>query len=77
MQNRRFSNYHQRSLEDRWLRASILTGPCQVGKTTLLEHLRQEGRHYVTLDDLALRALAREDITETLAGRVAVINLLG
>jgi len=108
----------------------LLTGPRQVGKTTLLEHLRENGRHYVTLDDRALRALARDDpdlllqrfpppvlidevqyapelfpsikryvdrrhepgafwltgsqqfhmmkdITETLAGRVAVINLLG
>lgn len=136
MQNGRKDSYHQRSLEECWLRAStqfpvlLLTGPRQVGKTTLLEHLREKERHYVTLDDLALRALAREDpdlllqrfpppvlidevqyapelfpsikklvdqhqkpgafwltgsqqfhmmkdITETLAGRVAVINLLG
>lgn len=108
----------------------LLTGPRQVGKTTLLEYLCEKGRHYVTLDDLALRALARDDpdlllqrfpppvlideiqyapqllpsikrhvdrrrnpgafwltgsqqlhmmkdITETLAGRVALVNLLG
>ena len=59
--------YHSRSLEDCWLRASdqfpvlLLTGPRQVGKTTLLEHLREKGRHYVTLDDRVLRALAREE----------------
>jgi predicted AAA+ superfamily ATPase len=108
----------------------LLTGPRQVGKTTLLQHLCEKGRRYVTLDDPALRALAREDpalflqrfeppvlideiqyapqllplvkmavdarrktglfwltgsqqfqmmkgISETLAGRVAILNLLG
>ena len=123
-------------MEDDWRRASaqfevvLLTGPRQVGKTTLLEHLQERGRKYLTLDDLALRALAREDpdlllerfpppvlideiqyapellvsikrnvdksrksgdfwltgsqqfqmmkdVSETLAGRVAIINLLG
>ena len=123
-------------MEDDWRSASaqfevvLLTGPRQVGKTTLLEHLQKRGRKYVTLDDLALRALAREepdlllerfpppvlideiqyapelmpsikrhvdkshepgafwltgsqqfqmmkDVSETLAGRVAIINLLG
>ena len=29
----------------------LLTGARQVGKTTLLRHLGQEGRAYVTLDD--------------------------
>lgn len=54
-------------MEDRWLSAStqfsvlLLTGPRQVGKTTMLEHLCEKGRGYVTLDDYALRALARED----------------
>ena len=128
--------YLSRSLEDRLLDASdqfpvlLLTGPRQVGKTTLLQHLCDEGRRTVSLDDPVLRALAGEDpalflqrfkppvlideiqytpgllpyikmlvdadrqpgafwltgsqpfhlmrgITETLAGRVAVINLLG
>jgi len=107
----------------------FLTGPRQVGKTTLLEH-RGSGRSYVTLDDLEQRVIARNDpalflqmhpapatidevqyapqllrqlklsvdkvrrpgmywltgsqkfhlmqgITETLAGRVAIIDLLG
>jgi len=108
----------------------LLTGPRQVGKTTVLQHLCGDDRRYVTLDDLAHRALANEDpalflqkypppilideiqyapsllpyikmdvdtkrvpgaywltgsqqfvlmqgITESLAGRVAIMNLLG
>ena len=39
----------------------LLTGPRQVGKTTLLQHLCETGRRYVTLDDPSLRALAKED----------------
>jgi uncharacterized protein len=109
----------------------LLTGPRQVGKTTLLQHLAKKDRDYVTLDDPAARALAQTDpalflqrfeppvlideiqyapellphikmavdrggrkkpsfwltgsqqfrlmkgISETLAGRVAILNLLG
>lgn len=39
----------------------LLTGPRQVGKTTLLLESAQEGRNYVTLDDLNQRQLARTD----------------
>jgi hypothetical protein len=39
----------------------LVTGPRQVGKTTLLRHLCEKGRRYVTLDDPGLRALANED----------------
>ena len=39
----------------------LVTGPRQVGKTTLLEHLKEEERSYVTLDDLDERALAKRD----------------
>jgi len=39
----------------------LLTGPRQVGKTTLLRHLSAANRRYVTLDDLAARELARRD----------------
>ena len=39
----------------------LLTGPRQVGKTTLLQHLARKDRRYVTLDDPPVRALARTD----------------
>lgn len=59
--------YLPRTLEGYLRKAShqlpvlLVTGPRQVGKTTLLRHLCAKGRRYVTLDDpLALR-LARED----------------
>jgi len=109
----------------------LLTGPRQVGKTTLSQRLADKRRRYVTLDDPVVRALARQDpalflerfeppvlideiqyapellplikmavdqrgrkrpsfwltgsqqfqlmkgVSETLAGRVAILNLLG
>src|SRR5580704_3034415 len=39
----------------------LVTGPRQVGKTTLLRHLSKTVRTYVTLDDPNLAALANED----------------
>ncbi|MHC4915724.1 MAG: ATP-binding protein [Planctomycetota bacterium] len=128
--------YYPRTLEaairkaSRQLPVVMVTGPRQVGKTTLLQHLCGKSRRYVTLDDPALRALAGDDpelflerfrppllideiqyapgllplikmrvdarrkaglfwitgsqqfqmmkgVTESLAGRVAIINLLG
>lgn len=41
----------------------LLTGPRQVGKTTLLEDCTTPERRYVTLDDLEQRALAQADPT--------------
>lgn len=41
--------------------ALLLTGPRQVGKTTLLEACAGKTRRYVSLDDLDARALARSD----------------
>lgn len=108
----------------------LITGPRQVGKTTLLQKLKDEKFNYITLDDPILRNLAKDDpalflekfewpliideiqyapellslikinvdkhrkpgmywltgsqqfqlmkgITESLAGRVAILNLLG
>jgi predicted AAA+ superfamily ATPase len=128
--------YHHRTLEKRLPEISssfpalLVTGPRQSGKTTLLRRVSDRGRRYVTLDDPALRDLARQDprlflqrfpppvlideiqygpellphikmaidarrapgqfwltgsqqfqmmkgITETLAGRIAILNLLG
>ncbi len=128
--------YYPRTLRECWTDAGrqfpvlLLTGPRQVGKTTLLQHICEKGRQYVTLDDPSIRTLAREDpalflqrfeppvlideiqyapqllslikmsvdserrfgrfwltgsqqfemmrgISETLAGRVAILNLLG
>lgn len=39
----------------------LLSGPRQVGKTTLLESLIEDGRKKVSLDNLMVRALAKED----------------
>ncbi len=39
----------------------LVTGPRQVGKTTLLEMCASNGRNYVTLDDIQQRDLARND----------------
>ena len=56
--------YIKRALEDRILSASnqfrslIVTGPRQVGKTTILKHLAEEDRKYVTLDDPVEREMA-------------------
>ena len=63
-------NYIHRAMEDTFLRLSkefpalLLTGPRQVGKTTMLKKLAAEediGREYVTLDDLTERQLAKND----------------
>jgi hypothetical protein len=39
----------------------LLTGPRQVGKTTLLEHIKEPGRAVVSLDEMDILSLARED----------------
>lgn len=39
----------------------MITGPRQVGKTTVLKQLMDDNREYVTLDDLEERSLAKRD----------------
>jgi predicted AAA+ superfamily ATPase len=62
--------YITRAMEETFLRlnkqfpAILITGPRQVGKTTMLQKLMQEensARSYVTLDDLTERQLAKND----------------
>lgn len=67
------TDYIHRALEAVVRRASeyfkivVVTGPRQVGKTTMLRHMMQDdaqcgdARSYVTLDDMAARILAKED----------------
>lgn len=60
-------NYIKRDIESKLLAVSkeysclLVTGPRQVGKTTVLQRLAEEGRDYVTLDDLEERRLAKTD----------------
>jgi predicted AAA+ superfamily ATPase len=42
-------------------RVLLLTGPRQVGKSTLLEEMAREKRNHITLDNIKLRALAQND----------------
>ncbi len=59
--------YIRRHLENQIMEASktypvvIVCGQRQVGKSTMLYHLKEETRHYVTLDDITARRLAEED----------------
>ena len=59
--------YIKRTLERFFLQASeqfpvvLLTGARQVGKTTLLQKLKEKNRTYVTLDDPLIQSLARQE----------------
>ena len=59
--------YIKRDVENKILALSkeyacvLITGPRQVGKTTVLKQLAASDREYVTLDDLEDRALAKRD----------------
>lgn len=39
----------------------LVTGPRQVGKTTLLKMIKENDRNYISLDDLNIRKLAQDD----------------
>lgn len=59
--------YIKRAIENSVIKVSktfpilLITGPRQVGKTTLLQRLAEPGRKYVTLDDPDVRLLAKND----------------
>jgi uncharacterized protein len=59
--------YKRRTLETFLKKASqqfpvlLVTGPRQVGKTTILQHLSDKDRHYVSLDDPGIALLARQE----------------
>jgi len=59
--------YIKRAIEASVLRISktfpvlLVTGPRQVGKTTLLKRLADESRSYVSLDDPDIRSMAKND----------------
>ncbi len=60
-------NYIKRDIENKILSLSqeyaclLITGPRQVGKTTVLRQLMSSERNYVTLDDIEERKLAKND----------------
>jgi len=59
--------YIQRTIEKTIKRASsffpvvLITGPRQVGKTTVFENCEQKSRNCVSLDDMEIRELAKND----------------
>lgn len=60
-------SYIKRDIEDKIIALSreysciLITGPRQVGKTTVLKQLMDQDREYVTLDDMEERGLAKRD----------------
>lgn len=59
--------YITRELERKFLKLNdffkviLVTGARQVGKTTMLKHLADSGRTYVTMDNAMARELAQSD----------------
>lgn len=59
--------FKQRTIEatikavDSNFKALLLTGMRQIGKTTILQYLIDNDRIYITLDDISLLKLAKED----------------
>lgn len=60
--------YIKRHLESRILNASknypviMVCGQRQVGKSTMLNHIKEEDRKYITLNDINARRLAESDV---------------
>ncbi len=60
--------YIKRYLESEVLKASknypvvMVCGQRQVGKSTMLNHIKEADRRYVTLDDINARRLAETDV---------------
>ena len=60
--------YIKRQLENEILKASknypvvMVCGQRQVGKSTMLNHIKEDDRKYVTLDDINARRLAETDV---------------
>ncbi len=46
---------------NKYFKVVLITGPRQVGKTTLFEHIKEKNRKYVSLDDKINLLLAQED----------------
>ncbi|MCM1124377.1 MAG: AAA family ATPase [Eubacterium sp.] len=67
-------NYIKRDLEDKIISLSkeysclLVTGPRQVGKTTVLRQLMALNRSYVTLDDLEERRCSRLFLADRFSG---------
>ncbi len=61
--------YYQRTLSEalkqanQFFKVVLLTGPRQVGKTTLFEHIAEKERTIISLDDPDILLLAKEDPT--------------
>ena len=56
--------YITRELERKFLKLNdfiLVTGARQVGKTTMLKHLAESDRTYVTMDNTMARELAQSD----------------
>ena len=59
--------FYQRTLSKvleqatKYFKVVLITGPRQVGKTTLFEHMKEKNRKYVSLDDKINLLLAQED----------------
>ena len=64
--------YYNRDLKELFLeytqnfKTVLVTGPRQVGKTTMLKEIKSRARKYVTLDDIELRAFANNNPKEFL-----------